>query len=590
MIPHSNYNVDQQPKRWSRVSWWYSSILAVALVLLFATLIVSAFGGGDDFTGVVRDAYTGKPVSGAQVSAAGTAVTTNGSGQFSFTTPLEGDLSVQREDYESTQITVTPGMQQFQIELRPTTLSGQVVNIQTGDPVEGATVVAAGPDSVSVTSITDSDGRYLLVDVPGNATVTVMSENLSEVSKPVGQNVVLDFEVRPDLVTGMIVDQDGTPVAGATVQIGTATTTSADDGTYRLKGVPESGQIVVKKAGYREVISEFPTDLVFDATIERFVVRAIYSTALTAANEEAWNDLLRIADETEVNAIVLDVKDNNGLVRYDTNVAMAEEIGAEDIRFDLSTKIQQLHDHGLYAIARIVVFEDPVLALARPDLAIHDKSTGELWTTWNGQAWVNAHEREVWQYNTDIATEVAKAGFDEIQLDYIRFPTDGLLENADFSSFADETRVEAIAGFLTGVQESLAPTGAYLAVDIFGFTLWDEGDGGIGQNLEVIEPIVDVINPMIYPSHFAEGEMGFDYPNDHPYEVILWSLESGETRIGEQAYKFRPWLQDFSYGPGIEYGPAEIEAQIKASEEFGAPGWMLWNAANVYSESALKPE
>ncbi|HYI13822.1 MAG TPA: putative glycoside hydrolase, partial [Thermomicrobiales bacterium] len=228
------------------------------------------------------------------------------------------------------------------------------------------------------------------------------------------------------------------------------------------------------------------------------------------------------------------------------------------------------------------------LAEARNDLAIHDVTTGGLWTTWNGLAWVNAHESEVWRYNIDLALEAAALGFDEIQLDYIRFPSDGLLENADYGpEYAERTRLDAITGFLTEMNAALKPTGSLLAVDIFGITLLEDDDAGIGQNFAAIAPLVDVICPMIYPSHFYPGEMGFDIPNNHPYDVILQSLQRGEILVPDARDKLRPWLQDFSYGEGIEYGATEVAAQIQAAEDFGAAGWMIWAPDNVYSEAAF---
>jgi len=253
--------------------------------------------------------------------------------------------------------------------------------------------------------------------------------------------------------------------------------------------------------------------------------------------------------------------------------------------------LKEMHDKGIYAIARIVCFEDPILAQAKPDWAIHDLTTGGLWTTYNGLAWVNAHDRNVWQYNVDLATEAANLGFDEIQLDYIRFPSDGILENADYGDeHADETRLQAITGFLGQMQTALKQTNSWLAVDIFGLTMWDDDDGGIGQNVVAIEPLVDVICPMIYPSHFYPGDLGLDIPNNHPYEVILWSLQSGAAKIPQARDKLRPWLQNFSYGEGIEYGDAEVLAQIQATDEFGSTGWMLWAPDNEYAVGALSPQ
>ena len=592
MIPGSEYGGQRPRRRWERISWWYSLILIAPIIGL---LLTAAFQSGDsdvgDVDGTVRDAYTGSPVSGAEISASGSSSTSNGDGEFSIPDGEATAFSVSREDYEPTQVTVTPGAEQIDVQLRPNTLRGQVTNERTGEPVEGATVIASGDDDATVTAITDAEGEYVLTNVPRNATLVVEYEGFTSATNEVGQNSQLDLAILTDALTGLVTDENGAPLPDATVQVGTAVTTTGADGTYRLSGVPLEGVVVIKKSGYREATGDLPENMKFDAQLSSFAVKSLYATALTVANTESWNGLLEIADTTEVNAMTIDLKDSSGFVFYETKVQLAHDIGAVNPLYDPVAKIQEMKDRGIYTIARIVVFEDPILAEQRPDLAIRDINTGGSWVTWDGLAWVNAHQREVWEYNIQLAVEAANLGFDEIQLDYIRFPTDGTLETADYgSAFEGETKADAITEFLRQMRDALAPTGAYLAVDIFGFTLWEESDGGIGQQLERIEPYVDVINPMIYPSHFHPGAMGFDIPNDHPYEVILWSLQSGAERIGDKSYKFRPWLQDFSYGAGIEYGPAELRAQIQAAEDFGSSGWLVWNAANVFSTEAFEPE
>lgn len=574
------------------MSWWYSLILAVPLLLLLLMTGLPSFGSPDGLSGIVRNAYTNEPVSGAVVSSSGSSVTTNGSGEFSVAERDATALSISRENYEATQFAVTPGAEDLEIQLRPTILQGQVTNQLTGDPIPGVTVMATGDGDATVKAITDDEGRYVLNNIPRNTTVSVDLDGYSPHAQTVGESIEMDFEIRADVVTGLITDDTGAPLPDATIQMGEAVTTSAPDGTYRLSGIPASGSVVVKKSGYREALAdELPDDMVFNASLTRFVVRSLYATGLTVASDESWEALLQVADNTEVNAMVVDLKDSSGQVLYDTQVPLAHEIGAVNELLDVRQKLDDLKERDLYSIARIVVFEDPILAEQRPELAIRDSTTGGLWVTYDGLAWVNAYERTVWQYNIDLAVEAANLGFDEIQLDYIRFPTDGLLETAEYGTdFGDETKSQAISGFLQQMQVALAPTGAYLAVDIFGFTLFEESDGGIGQQLESIEPYVDVICPMIYPSHFHPGAMGLDIPNNHPYEVILWSLQSGAERLGDKSYKFRPWIQDFSYGEGIEYGAAEVYAQIQATEDFGASGWMVWNAANVYSTEAFAKE
>jgi hypothetical protein len=587
----SDRNVPGRRRPWDQVSWWYSLILVVPFILL---LLMALTSDGDDengLTGVVRDAFTGDPVSGAVVSTANATATTNGDGAFSLADLTATSLTISREDYASTQIAVTSPDTRLEVTLRPTTVRGTVKNANNGDPLPNVTVSATAPDGTTITTVTNEDGEYVLEDIPEGAEVTVTYEGFTVATLPLGEDANLDFEIRPDVLTGSITDETGQPVSGAIVSVGTATTTTGADGSYRMAGMPEDGQIVIRKAGYLDVTGEIPESLRFDATMTQFLVRAIYSTAHYAASDALWGELIDIADQTEINAIVLDLKDSTGSVYYDTQVPMAAQIGAKSPLYDVEERLAEMEAAGIYSIARIVVFEDPVLAGARNDLAIKDASTGGLWTTWDGLAWVNAHQPEVWQYNIALAVEAAELGFDEIQLDYIRFPSDGLLENADYGpEFANQTRLEAITGFLAEMQAALKPTGSLLAVDIFGITMLEDDDAGIGQNFAAIAPLVDVVCPMIYPSHFYPGEFHLDIPNNHPYEVILQSLQRGESLVPEAKHKLRPWLQDFSYGEGIEYGAPEVAAQIQAAEDFGTSGWMIWAPDNVYSEAAFDSE
>ena len=580
-----------RPRRWTKVSWWYSVILPAALLLLLITLAVDRLGSEPAVSGVVTDAYTGDPVGGVQVAAGATAVETDGSGEFSFEEPLSGSISISGENYESAQFPVSPSDAQLEISIRPTTLSGVVTNTGSDEPLAGATVSATSSSQATVKTVTDEDGRYVLFDVPVDAVVTVEHHGLSPVAEPVEGRVVLDFEVRLDILSGRIVDDAGQPVSDARIELGSVATLTESDGSYRLVGVPEAGSIFVKRAGYREAVLEYPEDMIADAVLESFPVKAVYISALTAGNDSLWEEALELIEATELNAVVLDVKDDLGIIRYDSAVPLAGEIGAVDSSYDLNSRLSDLRERDIYAIARVVVFNDPLLASQRPDLAIKNMSSGGVWTTWDGVAWVNSFEPDVWQYNIDIATEAASAGFDEIQLDYVRFPTDGPIEVADYGAEVNPgTRVATISEFLTQMRDAVAPTGALLAVDVAGIVLWDESDNGIGQDLDEIAPLVDVVSPTIYPSDFSPGTFGYDFPNDHPYQVIRVNLERVQERFGASAFKFRPWLQDFSTGLGIDYGAEEVRAQIDAVEELGGTGWMLWNDANVYSSAALAAE
>ncbi|MDP9371537.1 MAG: putative glycoside hydrolase, partial [Chloroflexota bacterium] len=327
------------------------------------------------------------------------------------------------------------------------------------------------------------------------------------------------------------------------------------------------------------------------AAVDPLTVRAIYLNPDSIIDDATFNGLLALAGRTEINAMVLDIKDETGWLYHDSAVALAREIGAVRPRYDLRRRLATLKAHGICAIARIVCMQDPTLATRRPALAVRNSKTGGIWENDNGAAWVNALRPEVWRYNTAVAVEAAVFGFDEIQYDYVRFPSDGDMAAIDLGAESTvATRTEAIYQGLKTTREALAPRGVPLAADIFGIVLVLPDDNNIGQQLEALAPVVDVLCPMIYPSHFPPGGLGWRVPNDHPYEVILESLQLGGERIDDAKRKFRPWLQDFSYGRGKDYGPEEVRAQIQATYDFGATGWMLWNANNTYTEGALLPE
>ncbi len=327
------------------------------------------------------------------------------------------------------------------------------------------------------------------------------------------------------------------------------------------------------------------------AAIDPLMVRAVYLTPDAIIDDATFNALLALADRTEINAMVIDIKDETGWLYHDSSVALARELGAVHPRYDLRQRLATLKAHHVYTIARIVCMQDPTLATGRPALAVRNSKTGGIWKNDNGVGWVNAMRPEVWDYNTAVAVEAARFGFDEIQYDYVRFPSDGDMAAIDVGAESSvTTRTAAIVQCLRTTREALALHGVPLAADIFGIVLVLADDNNIGQQLEALAPAVDYLCPMIYPSHFPPNGLGWRVPNDHPYEVILESLQLGGERIDDANRKFRPWLQDFSYGRGKEYGPDEVRAQIQATYDFGATGWMLWNANNTFTEGALLPE
>ncbi len=577
-------------RRWDFIGWRYSLLLVVGLLGVAGTTAYTSSPRGR-LQGVVLDAYSGKPVDGVTISVDTRRAMSNANGKFRIDPGVSSSITIEKTEYDSVQAAISPNQQTIEIQLRPNTVRGKIVARDTRKPLAGVTVKAKTAGETPASTKTDKHGAFVLAPVPKGASLVISHSGYATKTITPGEQTGLDFSLRSDVITGVVTDKQGKPVSGATIAAGEAHATSALDGTYRLTGIPNTGSVAIKSPGYRASLTPIADNTRVDAKLEHFNARAIYVTAATAGRPDLLNPLIDLIDRTELNAIVVDLKDSTGGVFYDTKVQLAHDIGAVHPAFEVKPLLDLLHQHKIYVIARIVVFEDPVLAEARPEWAIHDSATGDLWRTWNGLAWVNAHRPEIWDYDIALAREVASLGFDEIQLDYIRFPSDGPLNRAEYGlPHDDQTRPGAIREFLTRAYDALQPTGAYLSGDVFGLAMWETGDSGIGQHLEDVIGAVDFVCPMVYPSHFSAGSLGFDIPNNHPYEVILTSIQEGAKRVPHDTAKIRPWLQDFTLGDGIAYGDTEVQKQIQASDDAGTSGWMLWNAANVYHNGALRPQ
>ena len=322
-------------------------------------------------------------------------------------------------------------------------------------------------------------------------------------------------------------------------------------------------------------------------------VRGLYVNAWSAGSRRRLSALVRLADSTEINTFVIDVKDATGYLSHRSQVLEAIAVGATgQIRVgNLQGLLARLAEAGVYPVARIVIVKDPLLAAARPDLAVQD-SSGGVWVDDKGLVWLNPYKREVWNYHVAIAREVAAMGFPEIQWDYVRFPDAprSALERARFPDQGGVTKADAIRAFLAYSREALADLDVRVTADVFGVTTSAYRDVGIGQVWESFIDVVDVALPMVYPSHYWSGSFGFEAPNAHPYEIVHTALEQALKRSAAVpgAGSTRPWLQDFSLGQP-RYGAPEVRAQIQATYDTGIREWVLWNPGSRYTEDALAP-
>ncbi|MGE5580738.1 MAG: putative glycoside hydrolase [Bacillota bacterium] len=333
------------------------------------------------------------------------------------------------------------------------------------------------------------------------------------------------------------------------------------------------------------IIMEPPAPADLRAPMEKaLTAKAVYLTMDSAGTPSIMRSIMEfVRGHDGLNSFVIDVKDNSGRVP----TTPPENVPALPAHYPhFPALVSVLHDQDYYMIARIVAFQDPYRAKAEPERAIRN-ADGSLWRARDGMIWLNPYDRKNWEYVRDVALWALDMGFDEIQLDYVRFPdnsrgmeTSGSVLMPGHSEF--NGRGDAIAAFLKYMSEEIGDR-AYLGADIFGFVTIAVDDMGIGQKLEEVADSVDFICPMVYPSHyFNAGIYGFQVPEAHPKEVVSKAMDEAQERTAGLRSKIRPWLQDFSMR--IKYGPAEVRGQIEALFEHGIETYMLWNPGNRYTD------
>ena len=309
-------------------------------------------------------------------------------------------------------------------------------------------------------------------------------------------------------------------------------------------------------------------------------IRGVHVTMALASLDGKLGEYTRIPG---INTIELDVKDENGEVAFHGMAPpLARRVGAAMRYYDPVKAAKQVHAEGLFLIGRIVCFEDPILSKGRPDLAIRTRGGG-VWQNHAGLGWTNPYDKRVWDYNLRIAQAAARAGFDEIQFDYVRFPSDGDIESAVFPGKRKEAMGVTIARFVHYATKRLKPMGVRVSVDVFGLSA--TRDLGIGQSPRRLAKIVDAIYPMVYPSHYGPGEYGLDNPVSVPGRTVGRSLRDFRRQMRRGKAQLVPWLEDFSFNGTTTL--THVQEQIRAARRWKSGGFLLWNPSGVYTEGAL---
>lgn len=294
--------------------------------------------------------------------------------------------------------------------------------------------------------------------------------------------------------------------------------------------------------------------------------------------------------------MVIDLKDPSGKFMF---LPLSEKLKDWPVspvaldRDNYQSILAQLQDENIYTIARITTFQDPTAVKTFPNLALRNKDGG-VWSDYKGVTWLDMTNTQVWQMVAEQAKEAALIGYDEIQFDYIRFPSDGNIKQIKYHNFAEgQKRHQAITEFFQYLKSELSVLSIPISIDLFGLTYQRRNDSdydlNIGQRLKDAASHFNFISPMVYPSHYPSGFLSFANPASHPYEVVSKALREGNLileTVTTSIASTRPWLQDFDLG--ADYNSSMIRAQIKASDENNSSGWLLWNAKNIYTVSALE--
>lgn len=591
------------------------SALLVVLVAIGCTVFSNGTAGGNKqgtptlrpINGRVLDVDSGTPIEGAEITAAGVLTATSAEGRFYFEDVPQGSkVAVYAEGYDGAEIDAGAEQSLPPIKLKANMLTGRVTDATTGKPLSRVLVrlTLAGTQPVTDTTTTPNALPTAAVTSTVSSRINGLAAPLAATSVPtVSDNTdeATPTSLSPSLPTEVPTTVNGRPLPSPPVGEGFLATYTDENGDYIFKGATAGSTLTFKMPGYK--LAKVPVDSAKkDVAMEQFRVEAFYMTANVASVRSLYDELVNFAVESRFNAIVLNVQTDASAWVFDTqNPDVLEADNTDIILPQIADRVKDLKSKGFYTIARIATFQQKTMALGHPDWAIKSSVTGKPWRggSEGQQMWLDASNPAAQDYILAMTKEVLALGFDEIQYDYVRFPSDPWKNEPGEMVFShmpmpNTDKVRALQQFLSRAQNTIDPTDAFMSIDIFGYALWPDQDGvpilgALGQVMPDLVDYADYISPMIYPSHFSPGELGCSVPANCAYKLIKQSGDFAAPLFEGARSKYRPWLQDFDWIK-TDYtspGTTKVQEQIDACEETNCWGWQMWDPANVYEPRAV---
>ncbi len=486
-------------------------------------------------------------------------------------------------------------------------VNGRVIDAYSGQALSGVSVTLANDRQLarssgipeSAKSTTDNNGRFEFNQATEKYSLSAQLNNYRAAQMDQNGVFINDLKLVPTLLRGQVKDENNQGVARALVSMNGKTIESGTDGSFSFPDAPESGTVSVRAAGYKRSSQLFSKNVRVELTVQPFKVKAAYLAPADIAGPTSFRNFLTALAPTEITAIVVDLKDESGRVLFDSKTTLANQtVAGNDKKIpNVANLLKELQDKKYYSIARIVLFQDPLLTDIKPEWSIKSRTdAAKLWSDKGGYNWINPYKREAWEYYLGLAEEAAKAGFDEVQFSGLHFPVTGNLGDIDYQLQEGRvsnatTRVDAVNNFLKAARDRLGGYGVYTSVSVFGTALIEGGDLGIGMNIPALLPHTDYISPYIYPVEWESGAYGLDKPAEKPYELVRQTMLSAQSLLKDRLAQVRPWLQDFSRN-GVIFGEGQVRDEIRAVEELqknGGAGWILFNPGSKYSVPAVTP-